>query len=128
MPPSRRGIRRAYVLQNVGTGSFVTHTESSFGVEPVCLIWDDYQKAKAHAKDLGIEYQITRPSLPRIQRTWRVRAATRDQLMKALAVGAYGPEYTARIRDTTEQVGGGATTDEQAEAFRQELDNSGRNN
>jgi hypothetical protein len=123
--PHNHGVRRAYVLQNVGTESFVTHTESSFGIEPVCLIWDDLEAAKAHARDLGVEYQITKPSLPLRHRTWRVRPATRDQLLKALAVGAYGPEYTSKIRDTTEQIGGSGTTDEQAESFRQELE---RNN
>lgn len=125
--PHNHGVRRAYVLQNRGTGSFVTHTESSFGIEPVCLIWDDLEKAKAHARDLGIEYQIAKPSLPVECRTWRVRAATRDQLLKALAVGAYGPEYTDRIRDTTERIGSSGTPPEQAESFREELDRNQRN-
>jgi hypothetical protein len=121
------GVRAAYVLQNVGTQSFVTHTESSFGVEPVCLIWDDLEKAKAHARDLYIEYSIAKPSLPEHVRTWRVRRATQDQILKALAVGAYGPEYTDRIRDTTEKIGGNGTPPEQAEAFRDELDANRRN-
>ena len=115
--PHNHGVRESYVIQNVGTESFVTHTEASFGIEPICLIWDDLEKAKAHARDLGIEYQIAKPSLPLRHRTWRVRRATRDQLLKALAVGAYGPEYTDTIRDTTEKIGGQGTADEQAEAF-----------
>lgn len=120
--PHNHGVRAAYVLQNVGTESFVTHTESSFGIEPVCLIWDDLHKAKQHARDLYVEYKIAKPSLPETHRTWRVRRATRDQLLKALAVGAYGPEYTDRIRDTTERIGGSGTPPEMTESFRDELD------
>lgn len=115
--PHNHGVRRAYVLQNVGTESYVTHTESSFGIEPVCLIWDDLKAAKQHAENLRVEYQIAKPSLPVTHRTWRVRPATRDQLLKALAVGAYGPEYTHTINSTTSKIGGQGTTDEQAEAF-----------
>lgn len=120
------GVRNGYVLQNIGTGSFVTHTESSFGIEPVCMIWDDIRKAEAHAKDLFVEYQIAKPAMAVRNRTWRVRRATRDQILKALAVGAYGPEYADKIRSTTSELAGRAS-DEQAESFREELDRNRRN-
>lgn len=124
--PGSRGVRAAYVLQNKGSGSFVTHTESSFGIEPVCLIWDDLESAKQHAADLDLEYRIAKPSLPLDYRTWLVRRATRDQLLKALAVGAYGPDYMDTIRDTTSEIATTGTPPEQAEAFADELDHSGK--
>lgn len=115
-------LTNGYVLQNVGTGSFVSHTEASLVLgKSVCLVWDNERAARDHARSLEVEYATNRVHLRPIDRMWRVRQATPEQLREAFAAGAYGPDYVSIIRSHTEQFRSREPLEE-AEAFKRELD------
>jgi hypothetical protein len=113
-----------FVLVNCGTGSFVTHTESSLGRKPVALVWDNLEAARRHALSLQVEYAENRPNLRKRDRTWAVLHATDEQIQEALAVGAFGKDYAWIIRQHTEQFRARDLTPE-VEQFREELDKNG---
>ena len=82
-----------FVVYNVGTGSTVSHTESSLGVEPFDMVWEHREQAELHARTLTAEYSIAHPELPEGARTWRVRPATAKQVERAKLVAAFGKDY-----------------------------------